>query len=421
MNHRLAYFIMFLISPLLSFYILIRRISLSNIVFTSTFMMGALGLLYFYDGVGDGTVHMEVAETFYRNMSLGNFLNEFSRILTQKPTISAVDPYIHILYFISAGILKQPQLLHLIAGLILGYVVGKALRLVFTIKNWQNSNNGSLIFLLVLLIVHTFSDLNAIRIGTAMWLSVYAVMSFLKYRKTKYLVYLACAIFIHLAYGLIIIPVVASLLFGKYKPLVVGVFFASFFFQIVEFDTTAYLPQTDVIESKTTQYVLDEDERASRQKISEDLSAELNFYKALGYKFYSFGISVLAFVFIPIFLTEKGGYIVKLLPVVYSTMAFSNVVAFIPSLSGRVLNLSTVILLFSAFIYPFHLFSSKNKWYGRSLKFTPYYVLAASGFFMLEKLSHLLNTTSVFFLALPVLSEITTEEISLKQFIANFI
>ena len=120
MNDRIYFIFIFFLSPMLGIFAAFKSVSQKNIVFFFILTMGSFGFLYSYGGVGDGTVHYEIAKQYYTNMSFYYFIYESWNIIIQQPTINPVDLYIHSLYFFSASILNWPGGLHLFAGIILG-------------------------------------------------------------------------------------------------------------------------------------------------------------------------------------------------------------------------------------------------------------------------------------------------------------
>lgn len=416
MNTRLSYLFLYALSPVLGIFTAFKKLNRSNVLFFSVLTLGTFGFLYHYGGSGDGTFHYENAKNLYSDVGLFEFFKECWNIIIQQPS-GPVDLYIHFLYFLSSSVLQWPGSLHLWAGIVLGYIIGKTFLLLdFDIK-LDKDNKTNLFFLFVLVGIHLIFPLNAIRIGTAMWLALFAIIGYAKTKRLKYVLILGLTLTIHLAYALILVPVISAFFLKRSKVVVVALFAMSFGFQLTSFDATAYLPKTETAEKKAG-YIMDKE---TRQEIGESTGqkrSSLNIYAALGPSLYQqFGIFVLILVFIPLYLKTPISHPVSfVMTVVLLTYAFSNVVVFMPSLVGRVQNLGTVAFLAAGFMWKMSEVRQLTKsWYSSIIKSSHYYLLAASFFYLLAITSHILDITSVYFLALPIFSEYQEADMTIRE------
>ena len=79
------------------------------------------------------------------------------------------DFYLHILSFIAGSVFNIPELLHVLAGIVLGYFYTKSVLLIIG-DNLQQKKNYILMGLIVLLLlIKSISALNSIRMWTGMW------------------------------------------------------------------------------------------------------------------------------------------------------------------------------------------------------------------------------------------------------------
>lgn len=189
MNSRLSFILIYALSPLLGTYAAFRKLNRSNVVFFFVLTLASFGFLYYYGGSGDGTFHYENAKNLYSDIGLIEFLNECWNIIIQKPS-GPVDLYIHFLYFFSSSVLQWPASLHLWAGIVLGYIIGKTFRLLDFDVKFEKDNKTNLFFLFVLVGTHLIFPLNAIRIGTAMWLALLGIIGYAKTKRLKYVLIL---------------------------------------------------------------------------------------------------------------------------------------------------------------------------------------------------------------------------------------
>ena len=184
-------FLLFSVSPFIGIWVVLRNLSQKNVIFFFVLILACFGLLYNYNTTADGAVHYMRSLQYYSNMSLEDFFQESLNILSQNPTLHSNDLYIHFLSFITNSVLGIPKALHLFAGIVLGYIIGKTLQLVGVLGLKENVNRSNYLISLVLIIVHSVYPLNAIRIGTGMWLLAYAIIAYSKTNKRKYLLYKA--------------------------------------------------------------------------------------------------------------------------------------------------------------------------------------------------------------------------------------
>ena len=416
MNSKLSFIFIYALSPMLGIYTAFKKLNRSNVVFLSTLTLGTFGFLYYYGGSGDGTTHFERG-MLYQDLSFSSFLMEAWNIIFQRPTLESTDLYIHSLYYLSSGIFQWPKSLHLWAGIVLGFIIGKTFLLLDFDFKLEKDNKTNLFFLFVLVGIHLIFPLNAIRIGTAMWLALYCIIGYAKTKRLKYVLILGLTLTIHLAYALILVPVIAAFFLNRSKVAVVALFALSFSFQLTSFDVTDYLPKTETAERKAG-YIMDEDTIQLVQSNRVQKLASLNFYADLGPSLYKqFGIFVLIFVFIPLYLKTPISHPVSfVMTVVLLTYAFSNVVVFMPSLVGRVQNLGTVAFLTAGFMWKMSEVRQLVKsWYAGIIKSSHYYLLGASFVYFLAKLSHILDTTSIYFLALPIFSEYQEADMTIRE------
>ena len=102
--------------------------------------------------------------------------------------------------------------------------------------------------------------------------------------------------------------------------------------------------------------------------------------------------------------------------VVLLTYAFSNVMVFMPSLVGRAQNLGTVAFLAAGFMWKMSEVRQLTKsWYAGIIKSSHYYLLVVSFFNFLVRNVHIIDTTSVYFLALPIFSEYQEADMTIRE------
>jgi hypothetical protein len=419
-HQELKHFLLLsIISPAVGLIQLFKGRSESFLVAGSTIMMGLFGAFFAYPEGSDGHSHYLRSLEYYSTMNLSEFWSISWNILLQEPGQYSTELYIHFLSFLSNSVFGIPKSLHFFAGLVLGYFVIKSLLLVLgkelTRINWKS---GLWVFI-ILLLVHAFFALNAIRISTASWVLFYSIAGFYFTRKFKFLLLIPFAVQIHLAYVIIGIPAILTLFLANRKWLVLGVFAFSFFFELTFFDVDPYLPETEVVDRKTNAYVYDDERFEELEHSKESVISNSNWYAQLGPKLYFDYAVIIALAGIAFFyFKSKDSQLNFLVSGALLFYTLSNMFPFIPSLQGRLFNNVSLYLLF-AMLYIFNQ-SCDVRLKGFSLWFSKNAVLVFSILsipFMLKNISHILNTTEVFFLFMPVLSFFSGEDFSIREFI----
>ncbi len=392
------------LSPALGLWRLFKAKNEKFIIIGSMLMMGIFGALFAYPEGSDGHSHYLHSLEYYTSMNFPEFWLESWNIIMQNPSFGITDLYIHFLSFISNSTLGIPKSLHFFAGLVLGYFIAKSLLLVLG-ENIQNLTwkSGLWIFI-ILLLVHTVNSLNAIRIGTGAWVLFYGATGFYFTKNWKYLLLIILAIQIHLAMAVIAIPVVLAFILTNRKWLTVGIWGMSFFIQLSFIDFSAALPETEVVDTKTHYYVLD-DQALKDFKIYKSTS-DSNWYATLGPKLY-FNVALIIAIggMLLIYVKNRDPRFSFMFSAALLLYAFANVISFIPSLQGRLINNVSIFLLF-AILYQLQQSSSFiiNSMRYRIFIFSIFIFSILSIPFLMKSSSQILSTTEAFFLLFPFAS-----------------
>lgn len=415
------YIFVSLLSPALAITTLFRTKNYHFILVGSVLSMGLFGLFFTYPSFSDGGTHLERSLRYYSNMSFYEFFSEFNNIIFQNPTYSSEDLYIHILSFFSNSILGLPKTMHFFAGLLLGFVIFKSLWRVMGEKIYHLTWKNGLIFLTVLLFIHSVHSLNAIRISTAMWVCFYGVVSYYQTRNFKYLFVIILASQIHLGYAIIAIPAFVAVYISRYKVLLIIVWILSFSYSL-EFDPfKGYLPETEVSELKSKQYFLDDE--MLQLRMEQRLSDEGNWYSTRGPEWYhNIAIPGLLILMLPVYLSKKIEPIFKLLVgMALTTYILSNLVGFSPSLQGRIFNLTSISILFAALTLSVSYILNFNYWFLKLWNLYKILFLILCIPYIMKNISHIMGTTDVFFFIGSVATLFFDQSYSLREIIGDII
>ncbi|MEZ7506109.1 hypothetical protein [Flavobacterium sp. Arc2] len=346
--------LLFLFSPILGLFKLLKLKNEKDITFFGTLFFGLVGSAFVYIKGTDGHSHLMNAKEYYLDMSLVEFFNKSYEILTFNSTEGSTDIYLHCISFISTSLLQTPELIHVFAGLVLGYFFTKSVLLI--LKNNLDFKKSYILvgFVILLLLIRSIGALNSIRMWTGMWVMFYGTYSWTTTKKRKYLLVILFSVLVHFSYALILIPAAAAYILQKNKKILVALYIVSFFSTVGFSFVKAYIPQSNLIEKKQNTYAVDSDEDAKRfEKKSINAKKEsenLNFYKSSGetnYLNYSIvGLSIILIFFY--FKKESDHNLNFLVAIGIGVYTFSNLVAFSPSLQGRTKMIAATFILAAA-------------------------------------------------------------------------
>jgi len=403
--------LLMLFSPIMGVVQLLRNRDEKTLLLFGVIFFGIVGSLYVYRPGSDGEAHLSNAILNYSDMSFSDFLNQFYDLATLNGTSAAKDIYLHCISYLAASVFGVPELIHVFAGLILGYFFTKSALLVLK-NNIDTEKSGILVaFILLFLFFRSLGALNSIRMWTGMWVLFYGTYGWAKTKNIKYFMAILFSMFVHFSYVVIIIPVAISYLIRERKRLLVLIYIISFFTSFGFSYFESFVPKSELFESKQEQYAIDSEEKAERfEKRYEDakvINSNKSFYKASGqdnYVNYSIvGLTILMLFFY--LKKESDKNFIFLISVGAGLYAFSNVVAFSPSLQGRTKVIASTFLLAAAIqlyytLYRYRLSINARKRFDFGL----ICFLLSSTTMVLYQISFILQGFSFFLLMFPELS-----------------
>ena len=113
--------LLMLFSPIMGVVKLLRNRDEKTLLLFGIIFFGIAGSLYVYRPGSDGEAHLSSALTYYSDMSFNAFINQFYDLVTLNSTTGAKDIYLHCISYLAASVFGVPELIHVFAGLILGY------------------------------------------------------------------------------------------------------------------------------------------------------------------------------------------------------------------------------------------------------------------------------------------------------------
>lgn len=401
--------LLMLFSPIIGVVQLLRNRDEKTLLLFGIIFFGLAGSVYVYRPGSDGETHLTNAILHYTDMSAKVFFNEFYDLATFNGTSAAKDIYLHCISYLAASVFGVPELIHVFAGLILGFFFTKSILLV--LKNNIDTEKSAILaaFILLFIFFRSLGALNSIRMWTGMWVFFYGTYSYVITKKKKFLAVILFSIIVHFSYLIVLIPFLVSYILRNRTFVMTGLFFASFGMSLNFASIENLLPQTDLVESQQKSYVIASDEDAERfaERYERQGKVAQNFYVKYGEGLFNsycvVGLSLLLLFFYNHKKADKK--FIFLMASGLGLMSFSNMVTFSSSLSDRVSTIATVYILAAAIQF---LLTIKN--YGLNVKKMNLVhrllviFLISSIPMVLFQMSYLIQMLSFFIFVLPPVS-----------------
>jgi hypothetical protein len=407
-ENKKYHLLLFLISPILGLIYGIKTKKWSYIRWSIFIFVVIYGSVLHPSHMGDGAVHLENVHTHYTNLNFSQFLEELTRILSFNPTSNTNDdPYIHILSYIVGTIFNSPNLFFTGVAIVFGYFYSGAIVKLLSYVNWNAKYNKFyfLFFLMLFLFFQTPGDMQSVRTGTAVWVVIYALISYHQTKKNKYIFLLLTTPIIHIAYIVLIIPFLVVLLSGFRNP---KFYFIVFMVSVLSSNlinpesANDIVSQTEIGASKAKSYTVDEERAEQRESDIDEGGA--TFYKK--YQRYLIHYNVLTglIIFMFLFLRNRGfGEIENtLFSYGLAGASFANFLSFNFAIYNRVWVMASILILALLLIF----LSKENL---RNIPYSflkiklPLFIFSAALFpYILFLLSANLNFTSIYILIAPI-------------------
>ena len=209
--------LLFFVSPFLGVYQLFKIKDEKVITLFGTLFFGLVGSVFVYLEGTDGHSHLMNAKAQYSNMSFGDFLMQAYDAITFNAVEGAADIYIHTLSYLSASVLRTPELIHVFSGFVLGYFFTKSTLLV--LKGQLKTKKSYILIGLITLfvLIKSIEALNSIRMWTGMWVLFYGTYNYSINKEKKYFFVILFSVFIHFAYAVILIPLIIAYVLKRQK------------------------------------------------------------------------------------------------------------------------------------------------------------------------------------------------------------
>ena len=321
---------------------LVHYLKPQNVFVVRRSVFAMLGVIYgFTLKLGpnaDGTRHFERAELYYSGMTLKTFIVELGQIFSLQGTRAQVfDPFVHLISYLTGSVLGAPSLFFPVVGLIFGWYFGGAVLLAVERFHIKSVNYVILFFLTLLLFLRGINEIQAVRMWTAMWMMLFAIMYWSKTRNATALFAFLMAPLVHFSY-FIICPVAAAFWFLRRRRQALAITFfvttaISLPINITEFGT---VESTGLFETRSS-YIVDQDTGSAIVDARNNpmpSGAWYARYIRLGGIDYAFTLFA-ATLIVSGFYSKVRGWRAHIISIGIGLMVFSNLAAFVPALAGR--------------------------------------------------------------------------------------
>ena len=424
-----SFFLMF-VSPVLTLYAAFQSTNRTYKRYVLILFITVFGSVFSFTGEGadeiaDGVRHLENVETHYSNISFVQFMDEMRDIifLQENPNIKE-DPYIHILSYVTGGILQLPGLFFVFVSFVYGYFFAGSMFRLFAIFPKINYSKLFFGFAIIFISLKNLEGINTVRTWTGLWVLFYACISYYQTGENKYLWLMFVPPLIHIGYGLMALPAWLVAFLGNRKS-IYSILFA------VSFATTLLNPgaaidplsTTEVGAGKVRAYQLEE------QQTTDDTLQEYasnRFYVQYG----RVGVQTWAIMFIAFILIGTGTYKTKmnmlesslfsiglLTKVLANSFWFLYAVANRADLVATVFILASLLLLWQRYFYT----GEKPPFSGFQQALLSLALIALLPFLLL-KTAQMIRFTSIFIFAFPFIPWFSEDfQISIREFLGYFL
>lgn len=409
-ENKKYHFLLFLISPVLALIYGIRTKQKVYIRWSIFVFVVIYGSTMHPSHLGDGATHFNILVSQPLDKSFSVFWEEIISILTLAPKSgTGTDPYIHILRYVLGTLFNAPRLLFVVVSIIFGYFYSGAIVKLLSYVQWNSNYNKFyfLFFLVLFLLFQTPGDMQSVRQGTAVWVLIYAVISYQQTKKLKYILLVLFTPFIHAGFLALAVPFLVVMLSGYRKPLV---YFVIFMISVLASNlvnpvaVNDFASQTEVGAGKAKAYTYDDERREAVEKGISKKAENARFYKTYQSSRIHFNVFTGLVIFMFLILRNRGfGEIENaLFSYGLAGASFANFLSFNFAIYARDWTMASVFIL--ALLLIFLSKQNLNNIRFSSLKVKlPLFILSVLLFpYVLFLLSANLDFTSFYTLFLPV-------------------
>ena len=386
-----------------------------------TFYGATIAIAYDPLGVGpDGVGHLLEVYKHYVGLSFEQFLSELWKILTLRPSPGTNnDVYIHVLSYLTGGVLGEPRFFFPIVAFVYGYFFSGAMLEVF---KYSRSNRHSYLFIFfatLFFLIKNIEGVNTIRTWTGLWILVYACLKYYSTKQVKYVFLMFVPPLVHVGWFVMALPAWIVLVLGNKKVFYAVLFVVSSSTTFVNPGTvTEVLSSTELGKAKVNSYYIEEARvgTAAGQRFWK-------WFEEFGLQKWALNIFIFSLLISQVYFFTMNRFQATIFSIGLLTITLSNVSWYLYAVSNRSWIAGAVFILAAYVCVMLHPSTRSkvpvsNPVYNVGLHislllFLPYF---------LYNLSTLLDFPSVFLIGLPFLAVLIPEaNISIKDLLRSIL
>lgn len=223
-----------LITPILTLVQVLRSRDRFYVRWMLTIFATIYGSTFNITGIGDGTRHWERVYDYYVDLSFLQFISNTGDILLLRSNVDLKgDLYIHVISYFTGGFLGQPGLFFVFVGFIYGYFFAGSMVKVFDVFPSFKKHFPFFILSIYFIAILNLQSMNTVRTWTGFWILFYAVISYYKSKKLKYLFLLFVPPLIHVGFFVMVLPAWLIVFIGLKKQFAIAIYALSFITSII--------------------------------------------------------------------------------------------------------------------------------------------------------------------------------------------
>tara|TARA_B110000211_G_C14089961_1_gene558490 strand:- start:84 stop:1385 length:1302 start_codon:yes stop_codon:yes gene_type:complete len=428
-QNKKYHLLLYLISPIMGLIYGIRTKNQKYVRWSIFIFVFIYGAVLHPSHLGDGATHFERL-SYYSHLSFSQFWNDLISILSFIPTqFTNDDPYIHILSYVTTGIFNRPSLFFVGVAFVFAYFYSGAIVMLLSYVNWKSKYNKFYFtfFLVFLLLWQNPGHMQSVRLGTAIWVVIYAIMAYHKTNKIKYVILLLLTPLVHFAFLIIILPFCLVLFTGYRKPML---YFIVFMISILSTNlinssrVNDVLSQTEIGVKKVKSYTLDDARIESFAEFREEQVEKSRFYKVYQANNTHYNVLTVFIIFIFLFSRKKGFGEIENTLFSYGLAGASaaNFLRFNFALYNRIWVIATIFILILGVV-----FLSKHRLNSSSVSFLkirlPLFIFVIALLpYLFYQFSAFLNFSSIYSIFMPLVMLVEYDMgLSIRGFIGLFL
>jgi len=415
--------ILLFVSPILGLFYSIKYLDWQYKKWSLIFFIVIFGSIMVLPGASDSVRHQQNVYDHYVGMSIADFGSGLWHIITLNPKADTNDDvFIHIISFVTGGLLGLPRLFFVVVAFFFGYFYITGLSRVLRWDPGIKLSSHAIFLVLIFIIYLGIDSMQTVRTWTGAWILFNGVYGYYQTKKKKYLWLVFAAPLVHAAYLVMALPVLIVIFLNKMPAYVfVGLFITSFFINVSHGPIIQQLNKVELGESKVQAYYKPDPEtwknRGGR--------SSGNWYAVYGKnKVLHWGANALALstILLGLYKRKMNTIEVGLFTTGLLMATFANLGKFIPAFSNRMMINAGLYIVATVVLLSLR----RNLFHGKGIKLNlSHAIIWCSLLIFIPKVvyvaANIIYYTSCYIIAIPLLGWVSDENVSIREIIEWFL